>query len=244
MTERVVRERELSESRNRYRTLVENFPNGAVTLVDRDLRYTMVGGTPIDVAETTARELQGQKLTAALPAALADLLVPHYRAALDGEERSFSGAIGGHDYRFRIVPVTGDDGDVFAAMGVSQDVTDEMDRERELRETKQRLDVALEETDTGVWVLDDEAETVTAFGTTTELFDVDSSTDYVETYLDSIHPEDRPAVEAALERSRSEGPVRHRIQSRNARPGPVGPRPREIHRQARWEREAARRRYH
>jgi len=38
ISDRVERERELEESERRYRTLVENVPNGAVTLFDEDLR--------------------------------------------------------------------------------------------------------------------------------------------------------------------------------------------------------------
>ncbi|MFC7195527.1 PAS domain-containing protein [Halosimplex aquaticum] len=47
VTERAERERELERSERRYRTVVENFPNGAVGLVDTDLRYVTIGGKPL-----------------------------------------------------------------------------------------------------------------------------------------------------------------------------------------------------
>ncbi|RXK46878.1 PAS domain-containing protein [Halorientalis pallida] len=204
ITDRKTRERKLEESRNRYRTLVENVPNGAVALVDADLRYTTVGGTPIEEASTTPSELVGRSVETALPSDLATLLVPNYAAALDGEHRTFTGSIGDRDYRFRIVPVRSDDGRVFAAMGMSQDITTEERRERELREAKQRLHIALEETETGVWVLED-GDTLRPFGTITDLFGVDPGTDSLETYMERIHPADRPAVEDGLRAAREDG---------------------------------------
>ena len=104
-----------------------------------------------------------------------------------------------------IAPVSDDSGDVVNYVGFQQDVTERVARERELRETKQRLDIALEETNTGVWVLDDDTDTVSTFGTTDELLGVADDTDRLEDFFDSVHPDDRRAVEAALERSRSEG---------------------------------------
>jgi PAS domain S-box-containing protein len=197
VSERKERERELEESRNRYRTLVENFPNGAVALVDEDLRYTTVGGTPLDDTDATVSELQGESLEAALPSDLAEVLVPRYVDALDGEQSVFEETVGTRTYRFRIVPVRNDEDDVFAAMGVSQDVTAERAREQELRELNQVLDVALEETGTGIWVLDD-TDNVRTFGTTAELHELDSGRHSVDTYLEAMHPEDRDSVEDAL----------------------------------------------
>ncbi|RLM59310.1 GAF domain-containing protein [Halobellus sp. Atlit-31R] len=133
------RRKALEESRNRYRTLVENFPNGAVTLVDEELRYATVGGTPLEDAESTPHELTGQRLADALPPELADLVLPHYRAVLGGgERRLFEATVGDAEYRFRIVPVRDDEGEVFAAMGMSQDVTERTRREAAL-EKRERI---------------------------------------------------------------------------------------------------------
>ncbi|MUV88959.1 PAS domain S-box protein [Halapricum sp. CBA1109] len=138
VTEQVEYERALEESRNRYRTLVENFPNGAVALVDADLRYTTVGGTPVEEAEATPDELRGAHVAEVLPDELAEVVVPHYTAALDGAPSSFEETIGDRIYQFRIVPVRADDGSVFAAMGVSQDVTEQRERARAL-EKRERI---------------------------------------------------------------------------------------------------------
>ena len=182
-----------------YETVLEHVPNGAVALVDEELRYTMVGGSPLRGADATAPELTGTPLEDALPPDLESLLVPEYRAALRGEHRSFEASVDDGYYRFRIVPVRDDDGQPFAAVGVSQDITERKARERELVETRARLDMALAETDTGIWSIRTDDMSVVPLGTTTDMFGLASGTADVDRYLDRIHPEDREAVEAGLE---------------------------------------------
>ncbi|NHN43289.1 PAS domain S-box protein [Halorubellus sp. JP-L1] len=132
VTERKRRERELEESRRQYQTFIENFPNGAVALVDEDLRYASFGGTLEGDYDVPRSELIGGFIEEALPEAVADVVVPRYEAALDGEPASFEETVDGRTYQFQFVPVRDDDGETFAAMAMSQDVTGQKAREREL----------------------------------------------------------------------------------------------------------------
>jgi PAS domain S-box-containing protein len=152
VTERKAREREVEESRRRYRTLVENVPNGAVTLVDRDLSYRTVGGHTIEGVDATLEDIEGSYIADALPTELADVLLPAYEAALGGEPREFESEIGGRCYQFHVLPVRNDAGEVFAAMGMSQDVTDRKEREREL----QRYETIVDTVGDGVYALDED----------------------------------------------------------------------------------------
>jgi len=132
VTDRKERERELEEARQRYHTLLENFPNGAVALVDRDCRYTAVGGQTIEGVDETGAELEGRSVRNSLPTDVAEVFVPRYEAALGGERSTFEATFGDRTYRVHTVPVRDDEGEVFAALGMSQDVTERREREREL----------------------------------------------------------------------------------------------------------------
>ncbi len=132
VTERKERERELRRREQRFETVAEHFPNGAVALVDRDLHYTTFGGTPEGHTDKTREDFEGGYLPDVLSEELADVVVPGYEAALDGEPSEFADSVGDSVYQFHFVPVRDENGDVFAAMGMSQDVTERVENEREL----------------------------------------------------------------------------------------------------------------
>jgi PAS domain S-box-containing protein len=139
VTERKERERALEESERRYRTLVENFPNGAVGLVDEDLRYTVAGGEMFMAADITSDELVGQTVRERYPEALADAFEANLRAAFEGETNTFE--IGFHDrhWQAHTLPVRDEEDDIFAAMVMVQDITAQIEREQELQASKNQL---------------------------------------------------------------------------------------------------------
>ncbi|TYL36364.1 hypothetical protein CV102_23215 [Natronococcus pandeyae] len=149
VTDHKKRERALEKSERRYRTLVENVPNGAVALVDEDLRYVTFGGTAAAIPDLTSEDIEGSPVRDALPEELADLIVSRYEAALDGETTSFEETIDGSVYQFHFVPVRDEDGAVFAAMGMSQDVTERHEYERHLK----RFEAIVESVNDGVYVV-------------------------------------------------------------------------------------------
>ncbi|USZ67540.1 PAS domain S-box protein [Halorussus salilacus] len=203
VTERTERERELEEYRSRYQTLIENFPNGAVALVNRDLRYETFGGTPEGSADVTRGELEGAALRDALPSDLADVVVPRYEAALNGETAEVETTLGGEVYQFHFVPVRDDDGEVFAALGMSQNVTEQRERERYLRDAKAQLEAATEAGAVGTWewhIPEDEFVTGASFART---FGVDPEAARegvsIDRIVSAIHEDDRERIERRIE---------------------------------------------
>ncbi|SDK43197.1 PAS domain-containing sensor histidine kinase [Natronorubrum texcoconense] len=139
VTDRKERERELEKTEHRYRTLVEHFPNGAVALVDTELRYTTFGGTPEGDTDVTRTDIEGSSVRD-LPRNVREAVQPGYEAALNGDPSTVEETIDDRVYQFRFVPVRDDSGDIFAALGMSQDVTEQNEREQELKRYEKTIE--------------------------------------------------------------------------------------------------------
>jgi PAS domain S-box-containing protein len=141
ITDRKRREQELAESEARYRTLAENFPNGAVFLFDDDLRYQIVSGTGFDPIETTPEDLIGNTVHEVEPysEATVEMLEPIMESTLAGNEETIELSYEGHAYKLRSIPIRDDDGEVIAGFYISQDITEQREREAELERQNERL---------------------------------------------------------------------------------------------------------
>ncbi|MFC7156444.1 PAS domain S-box protein [Halomarina halobia] len=135
LSERKERERALERSERRHRALAEHFPNGGVALFGTDLRYTLLEGTVFDDYEVPTHELVGRRVgTLAPDPETRELVERYYAAALDGETNSYEFEWNGREFQAWTRPVTDEDGNVFAGMVMTQDVTDRKRRERELEQ--------------------------------------------------------------------------------------------------------------
>ncbi|MXV64138.1 PAS domain S-box protein [Natronorubrum sp. JWXQ-INN-674] len=139
ITDRKDRERALEESEQRYRTLIDHFPNGAVALFDDDLQYTIVGGELIDEGEYTPDEIVGMSVGEWGDEIEADF-EPKFRAALAGEEHTFEVDYEGRELLVYTLPVRNNRGEVFAGMMMVQDITERNEYRRKLEESNERLE--------------------------------------------------------------------------------------------------------
>jgi len=138
VSDRLERELELQRTTERYRTLIDNFPNGGVFTFDEDLRYTLAGGEGLSAVGLTAEDIEGATPHELFPEDIAEEIETHYRAALEGEQHTFEQSLDGNHYRVHTLPI-GDE-DVTAGMAVSQDVTERKEHQRELERQNERLE--------------------------------------------------------------------------------------------------------
>jgi signal transduction histidine kinase len=139
-------QRRAEAERRRYRTLVDNLPNGLVGRFDRDLRLSLVGGTGLPHAGLTPDRVEGRLIEEVVPAEIFRELRPRLNATFGGTSDRFELPLGGRLYEVRVHPVHEADGSVDHGLCLVEDVTRarQAEDERRLLETrladKQRLE--------------------------------------------------------------------------------------------------------
>ncbi|GCF13970.1 hypothetical protein Harman_19050 [Haloarcula mannanilytica] len=203
ITERKRREQELTRTKE---------------LLDQAQRIASVGGWEVDVTtdppEMTVTsefyQLHGLGADAELNVeSVIDLYHPDDRETVRTEFQRAIATADGYDMEVRIgdddqcrwvralcEPVT-ENGDVVKLRGSVQDITERKLRERELEATRERMEIALETTDTLVWDREFESGTLSYYPSAETLYGTGIET--LDGFLALIHPEDRSAVEARIE---------------------------------------------
>ena len=182
VTDRKQREQELGELTAQYAALVDHFPNGGVFLFDEDLRYVRAGGDELTEVGLSSADFDGRTPDDLFPEAIAEETARYYRATLDGERHTFRQQYQGENYEVRTIPIRDDTGSIRYGMAVSRNITQEVERKRELerqnerleefagvvshdlrnplRTASGRLELAREECDCGTTHLDDAADAI------------------------------------------------------------------------------------
>lgn len=139
-TERKRAEQALRESEARYRTLVDNFPDGVVLLFDQDMRYLVAGGKHLCVVGKTPDMLEGKTLWEAVPPDRAAMEEPLYRATLAGTAPAeVEQHYGVHTYRTQPVSLYNEQGEIVAGMIIAQDITMRKLAEVQMRHANEQL---------------------------------------------------------------------------------------------------------
>jgi PAS domain S-box-containing protein len=138
ITEQKQREQELRTLKTQYQTLLDNFPDGAVYLVDEDMRFVRARGEELQHVGLSPEDVEGKTVHDLFPAELADEHEHYFREALAGDATTYEQEYEGSHYRIRTVPVRTND--VEYAMSVSENVTEQVRRRQQLEQQNERLE--------------------------------------------------------------------------------------------------------
>lgn len=125
-----------------FRRLVENFPNGAVALIDRNFRYILAGGEGFEKIGKDPSDLIGKRLQDVWAKDLYEMISPVYEEAFCGKKQVAELHLSGFDWLFHIVPdITTPGTETITVIAV--DITGFKQLERENRLVRERLEFLL-----------------------------------------------------------------------------------------------------
>ncbi|AUB37959.1 hypothetical protein COO91_03911 [Nostoc flagelliforme CCNUN1] len=135
----------LAEREALYRTLTQHIPNSAVQLFDHDLRFLLIEGSEIKELGLDGVALVGQTIWEVLPPETCEQIEPMYRAALKGQISVQEVLYSNQVYEVHTLPVRNEQGEIFAGMVLSQNMTHRKQAEAELQESRATLQRQLAE---------------------------------------------------------------------------------------------------
>jgi PAS domain S-box-containing protein len=192
-----------------YRMVAEQLPDVAVLVFDRDLRFELATGAAVRDAGWRPEEILGRTLLELLPPGRVEPYAAAFRAALAGERQSFEvdgSRAPGTMWAIDVVPMRGADGAITGGMVFATDVTERRRTERELRERRRQLAEAQRIARVGNWEWDLDSGTGSASAEWFRVVGVrPEDIPSPAAALGFVHPDDRPMLEAAIDRAARDG---------------------------------------
>ena len=133
---------DLRQSETRYRALVAHLPGGAAFEVDHDLRYRVADGQALREAGFSPADLEGKTIWETQDTELATVYESLYRQALSGEPFHHEHQLQDRTYVSRGVPLCDKEGNIYAALAVSYDITERKQAEEAMLRAKEAAEQA------------------------------------------------------------------------------------------------------
>ena len=196
-------EREHQRTYRRFQTVLETM-SAVVFLKDTDGRYLLMNRACRELLDVD-EDPEGVRDEDLFPPEIAERARADDRRVVEsGEQIEIEETIptpAGESVRLtRKSPVYDDEGEIVGVCGVSTDITEQRERERALQQLKDRLELAVEGAQLGVWDWDMTADEVEFNERWAEI--LGHSLDEIDPHLDEwerrVHPDDLEAVEDAL----------------------------------------------
>ena len=134
--------KEVRRTQHLYDAVARNYPNGTISVLDKNLNYIMVEGRELFELNITTEALKGSSYLKQLPEEVQEMVEGKLNLALKGESGDLELSHGGEFYRFDAVPLDDMDGGSKGVLVVEQNITairKALDKERDLNELKSRF---------------------------------------------------------------------------------------------------------
>lgn len=132
ITERKNIEDALRRSEALYRGIAQNFPNGAILLFDKDMRYQLVEGMEVKEVGLDRDKMVGRTLHEVFPPEVAQAIEPLFKTILAGKTVINESVYSDRTYQVHNLPIYDDKGEILAGLSISQNITERRNAEKNL----------------------------------------------------------------------------------------------------------------
>lgn len=143
-TEKKRAQLELQESERRYRTVAENFPNGAIFFFNNKYEYIFVDGKALKQFGWSKDTFIGKKIGEALPEDIVKQVMPYAKKIMKGEEVTYTIHIQDRVFINYGAPIQTEGDNVTEGLVIVEDITDIMQTHQEMKESEQFLQTLID----------------------------------------------------------------------------------------------------
>ncbi len=181
------------ESEAFLQTAMDNLPEGAIFIFDRDLRYILARGRTLASGSYSSQDLEGRTIYEALQPNALRYIEAQYKAALAGEAQLREYTYKGRHYLTRSAPIY-DQGEIIAGLLISQDITDLKQAEQTAQDNERRYKLLTDVTFEGI-VIHENGVLIDANRAFYDLFGYEQGTLIGQQVIDIVFaPESRPLI--------------------------------------------------
>ena len=205
ITDRVQAEKALRESESKYRNLVENAPLGIIS-IDLQGRITSVNRMLLDIlGSPSAEATRAINVLTFAPLIEAGIAQEFRRCMALGEpgisEHFYTTKWGKSAHlRLYLAPFRDAAGSIAGVQGVVEDITEQVEAGKALRESEERLNLALQGAGLGLWDLDMRTGHIVINRHWAEMlgYELEELVPHIDSWQALTHPDDLPRVREAV----------------------------------------------
>lgn len=177
-----------------------------ICVADAQMRFTAIRGAVLQelgIGQDAIDELIGKPIETYFRPPAGDDIVRHVRNALQGRSASFETEWDGRWFYAHIAPMRDDKGTIVGTAGVGMDISDMHQLQARLDAERRALDEAQELAELGSWELDVSSGTMRLSREMIRILGLDRVPRSMtfDDFRKSLHPDDRPILDAERERA-------------------------------------------
>lgn len=142
VTEYLSNQHELQKDINLYRILANNIPDINLYLFDTDLRFILAEGNEMKNNGFSHKTFEGKKLNEISSEQIKHIWKPLFTLAIEGNEVSTEYKFNNYDYLIWVLPIKNLTNEIYSAIAITQNITDDKRTEENLKKAKEEAEDA------------------------------------------------------------------------------------------------------